>query len=78
MDTHGPLRDSETWDDFPFDGRRLRLRDFQIVGGLQDHPHLRGGPEIVRQAHRCVSRDRASAIDDQIHGPKNLTGLTRF
>jgi hypothetical protein len=55
VDAHGPPRDSETWDDFPFDGRRLLLRNFQVGGGLQIQPQLSGCLELVRQAHGRIA-----------------------
>jgi hypothetical protein len=77
VDAHGPPRDSETWDDFPFDGRRLLLRNFQVGGGLQIQPQLSGCLELVRQAHGRIGGDRAPTVNDQADAAQENPGISR-
>jgi hypothetical protein len=68
------------------------LRGFQFVGGLEVHPHLSGGAEIVAQSERGVRRYSALPVQDggdpvswdpqgegkRISGPPGCTGGSFF
>src|SRR4029453_5662407 len=53
------------WRDLPFDHRAvLLLRSAEVVGHLEVHPEVRGGPEEPRQAERSLGGDRAALAHD--------------